>query len=121
MSPRETLYNNICHNVALLNLWSAAIIQLLIQAFKKTISEGEDTVWHRIFYENINNFYFHRTMYKYSIFIFMTLAVSLVFLIYLILNPSDTKVVFKRNQGWMKELMNENMDKTAIEEPLVEN
>ena len=121
ISSRETLYNNICHNVFLLNLWSAAITQLLIQAFKQSISEGGDTAWHEIFFNHINKFYFHRSMYKYSIFIYMTLFISLIFLIYMIISPSDLKVVLKKNQNWMKSYATNRDSKAGIKEPLVEN
>jgi hypothetical protein len=106
MSPRETLYNNICYNVFLINVWSAAIVQLLIQIFKTSLSDinasGDQSAWHNLFYENINNLYFHGAMYKYSVFIYMTLVVAFVYLIYTFLYPKDLEAVMKMNENKIK-------------------
>jgi len=72
-------------------------MQLLIQAFKKVLTD-QDSTWFKIFFEKINNLVFHQTMYKNSIFIYMTLAVSLIYLIYAIISPSDFKSIKRQNE-----------------------
>lgn len=119
ISPRETLYNNICYNVFLCNLWSTAIIQLLIQAFKKTLTKIDST-WYHIFYERINNLAFHHSMYKYSVYIYGTLAISFAYLIYTILSPSDLKSVIRQNERKMKTYMKFKEQLIGNKEPLVE-
>eukprot|EP00345_Euplotes_harpa_P009513 CAMPEP_0168347512 /NCGR_PEP_ID=MMETSP0213-20121227/19054_1 /TAXON_ID=151035 /ORGANISM="Euplotes harpa, Strain FSP1.4" /LENGTH=286 /DNA_ID=CAMNT_0008356655 /DNA_START=591 /DNA_END=1451 /DNA_ORIENTATION=- len=120
LSPKETLYNCICYNVFLWNLWSAAIIQLLISAFKKTLTDLPQSAWLRIFYGNINGLSFHHTMYKQSIFIYMTLGISLLYFIYIFLSPSDVKFVLKSNEKKMKVYAKYKNKKEGIAEPLVE-
>lgn len=126
MSPRETLYNNICYNVFLVNLWSAAIIQLMIQMFKTSISDinsaMNQTAWHELFYNNINSLYFHRTMYKWSIFIYMTLGISVLYLIYTFVYPSDLVAVMRMNEKKIQSL-NKYRDQLGLEkkDPLLAN
>jgi hypothetical protein len=126
MSARETLYNNICYNVFLVNLWSAAIIQLMIQMFKTSISDvnnsGNQTAWHELFYNNINTLYFHKSVYKWSIFIYMTLVISLLYLIYTSFYPSDLVAVMRMNEKKIQSY-NKYRDQLGLEkkDPLLAN
>ena len=119
LSPKETLYNCICYNVLLWNLWSTAIIQLLISAFKQTLSNINST-WYDIFYNKINKLAFHKTMYTNSIFIYFTLAIALLYLVYTIMSPDDLKFVLKTNEKKMKTYAKFKMEKDGKAEPLVE-
>lgn len=106
MSSRETLYNSICYNVFLINLWSAAIVQLMIQIFKTSLSDinasGDRSAWHNLFYDNISKLYFHGAVYKYSVFIYMTLGVAFIYLIYMFMYPKDLEAVMRMNESKIK-------------------
>ena len=102
-------------------MWSAAIVQLMVQAFKETISaRPPETAWHDIFYNNIQHLSVHNTMYKYSIFIYMTLGVSLVWLLYSIVYPSDLKAILRMNERKMKSYTKFKEGLKGKEEPLME-
>ena len=114
----ETLFNNICYNVLLVNLWSAAIIQLLIQCFKKVLQE-ENTQWSQTYYGEIRLLSFHKEMYKNSIFIYMMFAVSFLFLIYQFIYPDDLQYVLK-SVDRKKNAYNTIQGRTGTEEPMID-
>lgn len=102
-------------------MWSAAIIQLLISAFKQVlISPDYDFSWNDIFFKKIDNLSFHGSMYNNSIFIYATLAVSLLYFIYIVLSPNDLKFVLSTNQKKMKTYSKFNSDVDGKAEPLVD-
>lgn len=119
LTPKETLYNNICYNVFLINLWSAAIVQLLIQAFKNTL-KSQNSTWFDIFYNKIDKLSFHKTMYDDSIFIYITLSVSALFFLYQFLYPDDLQFVLKSVDKKKKSYGNIKRSET-VDEQLLNN
>lgn len=91
----------------------------MIQTFKTTLS-AKNSAWHRIFYDKINKLAFHSTLYKYSVFIYATLAISVLYLIYTIMYPSDLTSVLKQNEKKMTTYSKFKEQLTGNKQPLVE-
>jgi hypothetical protein len=91
----------------------------LIHLFKSTLVEL-GSAWYRIFYGKINHLTFHKWMYTYSVFLYMTFGVSLLYFIYTFLYPNDLKSVLRMNEKKMKSY-NKYKELAANKQPLMDN
>ncbi len=43
MIPNETLFNGLCYNIILVNLWTTALIQLSVSVLREWMCQGEES------------------------------------------------------------------------------
>ena len=112
MIQNETLFNGLCYNIILLNLWTTAIVQLSVSVLREWMCTGQEeggcngssdigfdpsekfkgrTAAYVIWNHKIRTMIIHRWFYDNNVFIYMMLACFVIATLYLLIRPDDMK------------------------------